>query len=528
MKSISIFFLIATIAAVIVGGVWLVYTYTKPLEHGTSIVFEFELPSDKLPELKARLDESKKLLDSADSVAEQQALQESFELNLLKLTLTKQAAASEDSLALEMIQVLKDRIAALGSGRFEWSPVGKNRLEVRMPTLPPETQKAKDAYLSAIRAVESRNIEKSDLRKLEKGQTTIAKLAANDKELAGLLDEFMSCFEKMKTADDTNKQQRISNWEQTEERILKRNVRIELLKSILSRYVGRADIASLNLKPKAMVDLQRRRQGYETAVRYFLDKHKDRPERLAAIRNIIQSYIAWTSMRREMEDPSDVINLVTRTGALEFRIAPMSSQAAEFGGARLSASERDKYIKILRDTLGTEGPRGLARRTDRYLWFPICDGRKSGYSRLITVDWDTRKYVLLCNYSGKTLLQRGLDRWSLSNAFMTSDSRKLPAVGFSMDEAGTKLLHDLTQGNMSEHMAILLDGEVYSAPVIQGAISSSGIITMGTFDSHEVSTLIEILRAGVLPARIKSEPISITPFGPATDGDPKAPTTSAD
>ncbi|MDP6047497.1 MAG: hypothetical protein QGG25_17940, partial [Phycisphaerae bacterium] len=78
MKSISIFFLIATIAAVIVGGVWLVYTYTKPLEHGTSIVFEFELPSDKLPELKARLDESKKLLDSADSVAEQQALQESF------------------------------------------------------------------------------------------------------------------------------------------------------------------------------------------------------------------------------------------------------------------------------------------------------------------------------------------------------------------------------------------------------------------------------------------------------------------
>jgi preprotein translocase subunit SecD len=111
---------------------------------------------------------------------------------------------------------------------------------------------------------------------------------------------------------------------------------------------------------------------------------------------------------------------------------------------------------------------------------------------------------------------------------MTSDSRKLPAVGFSMDEAGTKLLHDLTQGNMSEHMAILLDGEVYSAPVIQGAISSSGIITMGTFDSHEVSTLIEILRAGVLPARIKSEPISITPFGPATDGDPKAPTTSAD
>jgi len=83
-----------------------------------------------------------------------------------------------------------------------------------------------------------------------------------------------------------------------------------------------------------------------------------------------------------------------------------------------------------------------------------------------------------------------------------------------MNDAGANLLHALTSGNMGEHMAILLDNEVYSAPVIQAAISSSGIITMGTFDSEEVNNLIKILRAGSLPAKLVETPVAESSFGP--------------
>ncbi|MBC8373263.1 MAG: protein translocase subunit SecD, partial [Planctomycetes bacterium] len=68
--------------------------------------------------------------------------------------------------------------------------------------------------------------------------------------------------------------------------------------------------------------------------------------------------------------------------------------------------------------------------------------------------------------------------------------------------------------NKGEHMAILLDSEVYSAPVIQSTISSSGIITMGTFNSEEVNSLIKILRAGSLPAKLIEVPVAESSFGP--------------
>ncbi|MDP6047508.1 MAG: protein translocase subunit SecD, partial [Phycisphaerae bacterium] len=162
-----------------------------------------------------------------------------------------------------------------------------------------------------------------------------------------------------------------------------------------------------------------------------------------------------------------------------------------------------------------EGPQGLSRRIDRYMWFLIRGERKSGYNRVVTSSYGGKRYILLSNYKGKTLLQkRDSDRWALTNAYMASDSKGLPAVGFSMNEAGAKFLHDLTRDNMGEHMAILLDNEVYSAPVIQAAISSSGIITMGTFDSEEVNNLIKILRAGSLPAKLIETPVAESSFGP--------------
>jgi preprotein translocase subunit SecD len=51
-------------------------------------------------------------------------------------------------------------------------------------------------------------------------------------------------------------------------------------------------------------------------------------------------------------------------------------------------------------------------------------------------------------------------------------------------------------------MAIVLDHQVYSAPVIQGRIDDNGEIT-GNFDQDSAHDLALVLRAGALPASIK-------------------------
>ncbi len=82
-----------------------------------------------------------------------------------------------------------------------------------------------------------------------------------------------------------------------------------------------------------------------------------------------------------------------------------------------------------------------------------------------------------------------------------------PLVLFSMNTEGARLMQELTSANMRKRMAIVLDEEVQSAPVIQGRISSSGQITLGSLSDYatqldEARDLAIVLRAGALPAPI--------------------------
>ncbi len=486
------------------------------LRGGHSLTFRIRSNADEVNRLKIRQAELAAKIEATTNEDEKKLLVETANRLKVDLAQAMRDALSDASLAEDMIRVLKERVDPLGLKMLEWRPVGANRFEVRMPAGNPETQKAKDNFRRAIQDLERRNIEKSSLRSLENGRTTIAKLAGDDTRLIELLGNLTKAHAELKAATNQNIQERTSNWEQAEASVLRYNVAIQNLRSKLAGYVRQTDLDKVRNQPKALAALKARRDGYDTSIASFLEKHQDNAQRFEALENIVALYTKWVDMRQELEDPSDLKRLITKAGALEFRIAPMSSAAmAQEGQLVLSQTEQDKYFNILRNTLDKEGPQGLGRRTDRYMWFPIRGEKKSGYGRVVTLTHNSKKYILLANYKGKTLLQRrDAERWALTNAYITSDSKNLPAVGFSMNDAGANLLHALTSGNMGEHMAILLDNEVYSAPVIQAAISSSGIITMGTFDSEEVNNLIKILRAGSLPAKLVETPVAESSFGP--------------
>ncbi len=88
----------------------------------------------------------------------------------------------------------------------------------------------------------------------------------------------------------------------------------------------------------------------------------------------------------------------------------------------------------------------------------------------------------------------------LTDAQPDFDQNGLPAVSFRFNPAGARKFGDYTADNIGFPFAIVLDGEVISAPTIQDHIpGGSGIIT-GRFTVEETNRLAVLLRAGALPA----------------------------
>ena len=83
------------------------------------------------------------------------------------------------------------------------------------------------------------------------------------------------------------------------------------------------------------------------------------------------------------------------------------------------------------------------------------------------------------------------------------DQNGRPAVSFRFNPTGARKFGDYTAENIGNPFAIVLDGEVISAPVIQSHIpGGSGIIT-GDFTVEESTQLAVLLRAGALPAGLE-------------------------
>ena len=73
-------------------------------------------------------------------------------------------------------------------------------------------------------------------------------------------------------------------------------------------------------------------------------------------------------------------------------------------------------------------------------------------------------------------------------------------VDFELTPLGGDILERATGRHIGDQMAILLDGQVRSAPVIRVAIGGRAQIQMGSAEFSEVSELAAILRSGYLSA----------------------------
>jgi len=105
----------------------------------------------------------------------------------------------------------------------------------------------------------------------------------------------------------------------------------------------------------------------------------------------------------------------------------------------------------------------------------------------------------------------------LKDAQSVFDPSGFPQVSLSLNKEGAKKFADLTKAHVGERLAIVLDGIVKTAPVINEPILSGDAVISGDYDYNEARDIALILRAGALPAPLKIE--EERTVGPLLGGD---------
>jgi len=90
----------------------------------------------------------------------------------------------------------------------------------------------------------------------------------------------------------------------------------------------------------------------------------------------------------------------------------------------------------------------------------------------------------------------------ISDARPSFDDNNQAYVTLAFNSRGSRIFDRITAENVGKRMAIVLDGKIYSAPVIRERITGGQASISGDFTTSEAQDLAIILRSGSLPAPV--------------------------
>lgn len=235
---------------------------------------------------------------------------------------------------------------------------------------------------------------------------------------------------------------------------------------------------------------------------YF--KNKVVEQALETIRNRIDRYgVAEPSITKMggnriaielpgISDPERAINLIKKTGQLEFKLVDESIAEAKLPGmvdnVRIANNLPDNYsiqtVDKINSLLKSELPEGSEI---------VFELRRDPVSRKVI---EGVPYLI----NSKAEVTGDM----LQNAIVSIRDNE-PYVELSLDKRGTKLFGELTKNNVGKRLAIILDGNVMKAPQIREPIPGGRAqITLGYGDYQQVlkeaEDLVLVLQEGALPA----------------------------
>jgi preprotein translocase subunit SecD len=231
--------------------------------------------------------------------------------------------------------------------------------------------------------------------------------------------------------------------------------------------------------------------------------------------------VAPTETREQAADQAALENLVFGGGAAQDTAAARDTVAAaeDTTAAEEQAEEEEQADApnlspfgslLLRDDVPTAGPVPGSYLVDE-ADFEIADFlldldvTRNALPRNVELHWGSEVLAL----GGRTYRRLYVLE---EDAFITGDNLEdataardmqfnEPIVNFEFNRAGGRQFGRVTATNIGNSIAIILDGEVVSAPTVQGRIGARGQIEMGPgTPMEEAADLALVLRAGALPA----------------------------
>ncbi|MCM8794885.1 MAG: protein translocase subunit SecD [Candidatus Omnitrophica bacterium] len=159
-------------------------------------------------------------------------------------------------------------------------------------------------------------------------------------------------------------------------------------------------------------------------------------------------------------------------------------------------TDRDRALKVIGRTAHLEFR--LVKDDPESLKQALAGGFQGGDYELLNSEEDEPLLV------AKTPAVTGAD---LTTAHVDFDQShfNMPVVSLRFNAEGARTFAKVTAENIGKRLAIVLDGKVQSAPVIQSAIPDGQAIISGRFTPQQANDLALILRVGALPAPVYVE-----------------------
>lgn len=176
------------------------------------------------------------------------------------------------------------------------------------------------------------------------------------------------------------------------------------------------------------------------------------------------------------KDPQRALNLIGKTALLEFKLLDEDSPLVRELPQQVPASQEAAVFAE---------------------WQPkVPPGDQLLFERVQHQDGSVTKTPYLVKE------RAAMTGEALQDALVAMGEFNEPYVSITFDGAGAKQFERITGENVKKRLAIVLDGSVYSTPVIQERIGGGRAQISGSFTVEEANDLAIVLRAGSLPAPV--------------------------
>ncbi|GAQ94433.1 preprotein translocase subunit SecD [Thermodesulfovibrio aggregans] len=180
-----------------------------------------------------------------------------------------------------------------------------------------------------------------------------------------------------------------------------------------------------------------------------------------------------------VKDPKKALEIIGKTAQLEFKLLDEETTLWNELPSLIKAGEEEAFLNQWKNKL----PEG-----DEIVFQKIVNKE--------TGEVYKRPYIV----KKEALLTGDL----LAEAHVSIDQRfNEPYVSLRFNDAGAKIFEEITAKYVKHRLAIILDGTLYSAPVIQERIEGGNAQITGSFTLEEAKDLAIVLRAGALPAPVR-------------------------